>query len=49
MRPSEEKRISFWVRERWIRSFVRGQVMRLVRGCEESQLDLWGVLVKALG
>lgn len=32
VRPSEEKTISFWVRERWIRSFVAGQVMAFVRG-----------------
>lgn len=45
MRPSEEKRTSFWVRERRIRSLVAGQVMVFVRGWEESQPDLGGKLV----
>jgi len=38
--PSDEKRISFWVRERWIRSFVRGQI-EAVRDSGDSQPDLW--------
>jgi hypothetical protein len=42
VRPSEEKRISFWVRERRIKSFVAGQVMAFVRGCGESHPDLLG-------
>jgi hypothetical protein len=37
--PSEEKRTSFWLRERWIRSFVAGQVIVFVRGYGESQPD----------
>lgn len=45
MRPSEVKRMSFWERERRIRSFVAGQVGALVRGWGESHPDLWGCLV----
>lgn len=39
MSPSEEKRTSFWVRERRIRSFVAGQEMVFVRGWGESHPD----------
>lgn len=39
MSPSEEKITSFWVRERWIRLVVRGQVVDVVRGAGESQPD----------
>lgn len=42
MRPSEEKRISFWVRERAMRSWVRAQVVVGVRGLGDSQPDLGG-------
>ncbi len=43
MSPSEEKRTSFWVRERRIKSFVAGQVMVFVRDWVESHPVLWGV------
>lgn len=39
MRPSEENRTSFCVRERWIRSFVEGHGWDVVKGWDESQPD----------
>lgn len=40
VRPSEEKMISFWARDRVRRSLVRGQDEAVVRGLGESQPDL---------
>ena len=48
VRPSEEKMISFWVRERVIRSRVRGQLVVGVRDFGESQPDQKGMLVCVL-
>lgn len=48
MRPSEEKRTSFWVRERRIRSFVAGQVMVFVRDWVESHPVPMGNFFSAL-
>lgn len=42
MRPSEENRISFWLRERAMRSWVSAQVVVDVRDLGQSQPDLEG-------
>ncbi len=36
---------SFWVRERWMRSFVKGHAWEVVSGVGESQPELLLVLV----
>lgn len=47
-RPSEEKMVSFWERERAIRSWVRGHLEVEVRGLGESQPDLEDMLTVGL-